>query len=203
MFQGLRWPEWWPRATRRRNTSLGIDRGRAQQTIMSMLANMGADGIEITCEAPTRGTDGVLRQPTDSGVAVWFTSQNYQYAVACDEYVFVRDNLAALSYLFSNIYQLTSIGMHHAASVMLGALREPESEPYEPDYGPDEDISGTDANWWTVFGFQTRMMATLEKCEKKYRDAVKRNHPDRPDGDEEAMKIYTQAITLARKHFDK
>lgn len=203
----LHWPSSWPRTAPENRSAayLGIERARAEQGLIACLGQMGALSVDLTCNPMWRDAQGLVRMPADPGVAVWCQGENgAQYVLACDTYMTVRDNITALFMLVDGIRQAALRGAELAALKMFEGVRTTE---YHGQYTirqepPPPPPNESGAQWWQLFGFPMREAADLAACEKKYRTMVKKIHPDKPDGDAEAMRIWTEAIQQARKHFD-
>lgn len=206
----LRWPASWERTPPglRSAAYLGLERAKAEGALVEGLRQMGASAVEVTCDPMWRDPSGLVRMPADPGVAVWcLTARSEQYVLACDAYMTVRDNISSLLFLVDGVRQAVLRGAGVAAGKMFEGLRVvPEDFVFEPrvsqEQPPTLDPTSAEAQWWQLFGFSIREAADLTTCEKKYRAMVKKIHPDKPDGDAEAMRIWTEAIQAARKHFD-
>lgn len=198
----LRWPPSWERTPFhvRSAGSLGFTRQQAEQGLLVALGEMGARDVQLTCNDLWRDASGLVRQPEDPGVALWFVDAHGDtYALACDSYMTVRDNIGALYQLCEQMRRSALMGASTAVAKMFMGLIIPDTagDPARVDQVP----TGAEAQWWHVFGYRMAEQATLDECERKYRAAVKKVHPDRPDGDADAMRVWTDAIKAAREHF--
>ena len=203
----LRWPTNWERTPPERRSAayLGLERIVSERSLLDTLQQMGARHIEVTCNPTWRDGQGLVRMPADTGVSLWFLDDHGdRYVLACDTYMTVRDNITALYFLAEGMRHAAARGAGVAVAKMFMGLIVTEQEyvgRVTQEAPPSPPADHGSANWWNVFGFSMLAEATLTMCEKKYRAMVKRIHPDKPDGDAEAMRIWTEAIQSARQHF--
>jgi len=151
---------------------------------------MGATCIVISTGVPPR-RDGLPRsgyEPDDPGVAVYWTclkinGRSQEYAIACDVWDRVRDNLHAVEL---SVGALRGLARWGASEIVRRAFTGFAALPPAPDDG-----------WWREV-LDVRSDATLEQCEAAYRAEAHNAHPDRC-GTDEAMKQLNAAIEAARK----
>jgi len=171
----LRWPPSWERTPFhvRSAGSLGFTRQQAEQGLLVALGEMGARDVQLTCNDLWRDASGLVRQPEDPGVALWFVDAHGDtYALACDSYMTVRDNIGALYQLCEQMRRSALMGASTAVAKMFMGLitQDTAGDPARVDQVP----TGAEAQWWHVFGYRMAEQATLDECERKYRAAVKK-----------------------------
>ncbi len=124
-------------------------------------------------------------EPQDPGVAVYFSLKGKPFALACDRYDKVAQNIAALA---AHIEATRAISRHGVASAeetlqAFQALPPPMVTP--PPEPP----------WWEVFGV-VREMADKDTIEALYRAKARTAHPDK-GGSEAAMARLNRARDAA------
>ncbi|TXH52786.1 MAG: J domain-containing protein [Desulfurellales bacterium] len=185
----LHWPANRSRTLRdlRQNSSFKVPSfGRVRDELMRELSLLGAKNIVLSTNVPVR-LDGLpysgMRQPEDTGVAVYFTHGKRQMAFACDRWHKVEDNLRAVQ---RTIEALRGIERWGSGDMLEAAFTGFQALP-APAAGRD---------WSSVLGCPKD--SPLDIIENHYRDLVKKHHPD-AGGSAEKMAELNAAIAQARK----
>jgi hypothetical protein len=148
--------------------------------------------VTISSDIPLRA-DGLPRadrgEPSDPGIAVYFKLDGRDLSFACDSYEATRDNLRALAL---TIEALRGIQRWGASDLMDRAFRGFAALP-EKATSP----------WRETLGFKPDELVTLEKIEIRFRDLVKKHHPDynpnNPNADERFRQIVEARSTARRE----
>jgi hypothetical protein len=185
----LEWPLGKPRAAARKAShfkALGF--GRARDDLFAELKRFGAQRVVLSTNVPLR-LDGIpyanMAQPHDPGAAVYFelgsgTRVRY-YAIACDAYRKVEENLRALVHTLD---AMRTIERHGSSQMLEQAMSGFAALP-------PANAMGT---WWRILGFDDR--PTLDEAKIRYRELVTKHHPDR-GGSEAMMVALNEAIRAA------
>lgn len=123
-------------------------------------------------------------EPADPGIAVYFKFDGRDLSFACDTYISTRDNLRALAL---TIEALRGIQRWGASDLMDRAFRGFAALP-ERATSP----------WRETLGFGKDERVTIDKIDARYRDLVKKHHPDY-GGNEETFRQITEARSIARR----
>lgn len=191
----LEWPIGKAR-TRNRSSSRfkALAFGKARDDVFRELRNfgtLGARDIVLSTNIPLR-IDGLpysgWRQPDDPGVAVYFslpgakhTDSRRYYAIACDSYRKVEENMRALVH---TLEAMRTIERHGSSQLLEQAMSGFAALPPPADPG----------SWWAVLGFTTK--PTLTQAKARWRELVAEHHPDR-GGTHEQMQRLNAAIAAA------
>lgn len=114
-------------------------------------------------------------EPTDPGVAVYFRLKSKPMAFACDRFLRVSENLQAIS---KTIEALRGIERWGASDMMERAFS-----------GFKALTSGPSEDWREVLGFSPIEVVTRKMVESRYRELVKRHHPDMGGGREDFERV--------------
>ncbi|HNE03587.1 MAG TPA: DnaJ domain-containing protein [Anaerolineales bacterium] len=185
----LYWPEGWPRTERhkikraqfkdrsvftaRKQLELEVRRFGGRELIISSNLELKLDGM------PRSGQ----KQPADKGVAIFFTRNKVEMALACDVYSTVEDNLWALVRTLDALRQIERDGspaLINKAFKGFAALPDPNER-----------------NWWEVLGVAAN--ADDDQIKTAYRDLARRYHPDNAESGNidtfhQIQKAYEQAV---------
>jgi len=182
MFEGidaypLSWPAGWPRTDAyRRKRSQFADRtlAKAREFTLNELRILGARGVILSTNVELR-RDGLpmsgRRNPTDTGVAVYFALKGKPCVLACDLWNRVEDNLWA-------------IGKH------VEALRGQERwgvGTIEQAFAGYQALPAPVVNWWEVLGVDRK--AAWADIQAVYRIKGKISHPDNGGNLEEFLRV--------------
>lgn len=187
----LEWPvgkKRCPQRVRSQFTSLAF--GKTSKDLMAELHRFGARQIVISTNVPVSSRTGLpytsLGQPDDPGVAVYFTigvNKPRYYAIACDSYRKVEENMRALVH---TIAAMRTIDRHGGSQLLEQAMSGFAALP--PGDQPK--------TWRSVLGMGER--AKWAEVRERHRELVLRHHPDR-GGSEERMAEINRAFEEAEK----
>lgn len=123
-------------------------------------------------------------EPDDPGVCAYFQLDREPYALACDRYDRVADNLAAIAAHIAATRAITRYGVASAAETLRAFLALPDP------------VAATPRQWWEVLGVPAR--PAWSEVEGAYRRLAVERHPDR-GGSDESMAELNAARDAARK----
>ena len=157
---------------------------RARDGVIKQLDMMCAKDIVISSNVDTykRGGQEIMyadqsKAKEEPGVAVYFTWKKKQYALSCDKYNTVMDNLQAIMKTLEAIRGIERWGtgdMMEAAFDGFKSLPEPKAE---------------DKNWCEVLGVQP--WANAEQIKEAYRKKAMEVHPDKGGSSEMFNRVKT------------
>ena len=149
------------------------------------LGRLGATHEILSTNVKTR-LDGLpysnQPEPTDPGAAVYFKLKGKPRALACDKWMRVADNIAAIAQHIDALRRIDRYGVGTMEQAFAGYAALPPSA---------ED-------WRSVFGLNGG--ATLADVEAKFRALAIQAHPDR-GGDPAVMAKLNAARDAARREF--
>lgn len=183
----LAWPIGWSRTKYPRRSAYG-DRSlaAARDAITHEVRLLGGTKLLISSNLELR-LDGLprsgQRQPSDRGVAIYFTYKTKSVAFACDKWSAVEDNLWAISLALSAIRQIERTG---ASEMLDRAFAGFDALPAPGQTAGD--------SWWGVLKIDP--FATLDEVKAAYRTLVKQHHPD-AGGDPAEFDRVTKAYEIA------
>lgn len=173
----LAWPVGWPRTKESQKARFDGTFARIRSELFAEVERMGGQHIVLSTNIPLR-RDGLpyanIREPADTGVAVYFLRRKKQMVFACDRWSTVRDNMRAIQ---KTIDAIRGIERWGASEMMERAFQAFEALP------PPTDWSGT---------LGVPKSATREDIERAYRSKAKAAHPD-TGGSADAMAALTKA----------
>ena len=152
-----------------------LDKLAARYPILSTNVEPRLDGL------PRSGQ----KDPADSGAAVYFQMDGKPIVLACDNYVTVADNLAAIAAHIGAMRGMARWKVGRTEQMFAGYTALPSATP-------------AGRPWWQVLGFQQRPPERLEDAEIMYRGEIKKAHPDAGGTHERAAEL-NAAIAEARK----
>lgn len=174
----LDWPPEQARHSGRRDPGpYQVTLDRAQRDLVHELELLRAREVVISTGIRVR-QDGYAyasaRDPDDPGVAVYWTRDGQDYAVACDRYRDVRSNLRACGLAIHHLRRLEQAAPSFAEKAFSGFARLAAN-------------AGADGSrpWRDVLGFDGFVPA--EQIEKRYRSLARERHPDLDSGSAAAM----------------
>lgn len=183
----LYWPENWPR-TDPVNQKHARFRDRsvfnARKVLENEVRRFGAGGLIISSNLELK-LDGTprsnQRQPEDRGVAIYFTREDQDMALACDVYTTVEDNLWALCRTLDALRQIERDG----SPALINRAFKGFAQLPDPDTLP----------WWSVL--QLTKNATKDDIVSAYRKLAFQTHPDHGGSTEQfdqVQKAYEAAL---------
>lgn len=184
----LYWPEGWPRARYQNRARFGdhsIAEGR--RVLQNQVRLFGGSNLIISSNLELRISDGLPRsnqkQPTDKGVAIYFTRNKLPFSMGIDVYTTVEDNLWALCRTLDAMRQIERDG---SPELLNRAFRGFAALP-DPDH----------RDWWDVLGVARG--SAQAQIHAQYIILAKQFHPDnKQTGNSELFmqlqKAYEQAL---------
>jgi len=177
----LSWPPGRPR-TKYREVSRFGDRTLAKslQALKTELDRLRAGYITISTNVPLKANGDPYSDPgrmPDPGVAVYFRLNGAQYALCCDRWIAVEDNLYA-------------VAKHIEA--MRGMERWGVACTEQTFAGFKEIAAAAEDAWWQVLCVPET--ATREQIEASYRALARQAHPDVAGG----STAWMQKLNVAR-----
>jgi hypothetical protein len=178
----LSWPEGWPRAKHRGPSPYKVTTDSALTELLNELKLMGAKHVVVSSNVPLRRDGTMYRgdhsdsQMPDPGVAVyWDDREGNPRAIACDDWLTVRENVRAL-------------GM--AIEYLRGLKRCGASEILNRAFMGFKRLSASSSDCWTTLGIERG--ASRERITERYRHLAREHHPDR-GGSAQTMAMINKA----------
>jgi hypothetical protein len=171
-----------------RNNGSTMTNATAAKRVEAELDRLGAvyplisSNVEVTLSGRPRSGQ---KAPEDPGVCVYFQLRSKPYAMACDRYRTVADNLAAIA---AHIDATRAIARHGVATA------EETLQAFQALPGP----STRPRPWADVLGFKAPTQITAAMIDEAYRDLARRRHPDL-GGSDAAMSELNAARDAARR----
>lgn len=165
-------------AAARERLSDELDRIGARYPVLSTNLELRLDGL------PRGGTSN----PSDPGVAVYFQMAGKPIVLACDNFVTVAMNMAAIAAHINAMRGMARWKVGRTEQMFAGYTALPSAMP-------------AGRPWWQVLGFTLEpphSPPTLTQCEAGYRHLMKDAHPDAGGTHERAAEL-NAAIAEARK----
>lgn len=193
----LKWPMGRDRQSKysRKPAAFKTTPGRARDELLHELKLLGARDVVISSNVATyrRGGQDIMyadqsAAKEDPGVAVYYTWKGEQYALACDRYTTVTDNLQALNKTVNAIRGIERWGtgeMMKAAFAGFKAL-------------PEQSQSQT--AWYEVLEVSPK--ANESQIKEAYRRKAMESHPDRGGNSERfnlVQNAYQQGMSAASR----
>jgi hypothetical protein len=174
----LQWPDGWPRSKSRSPARFDMSLDRAERDLRWQIEQLGGTYPLITHDRFARnGMD-----PTDPGVAVYFSVEGQQRVFAADRWDRIRDNIRAIA---KTIEALRGIERWGASEMMERAFAAFVALPAP--------------SWRDELGYEPGARPKPAEVEARYRELAKRWHPDAAGGNAEKFKAITAARDAARK----
>jgi hypothetical protein len=172
----LAWPAGQPRA-RSRGSSKFRERSLASafQELKAELTRLGAQYIVISTNVPLKANGEPYSDPgrmPDPGVATYFKLRGKSYALACDRWSTVEENIYALAKHIEAMRGMERWGVGSVEQTFAG-FKQLTSES-EPD-------------WWVVLGLDAR--ASVDQILAAHRAKAMAAHPDRGGTTEQMTRV--------------
>jgi hypothetical protein len=182
----LYWPESWPRAKYQKQAKFGdhsVAKGR--KVLQDQVRLFGGSDLIISSNLELK-LDGMpksnQRQPYDRGVAIFFKRNKHDFALACDVYTTVEDNLWALCRTLDALRQIERDG---SPALINRAFKGFAALP-----APDQK------KWWEVLGVAEN--ASSEQIKQAFYAMARKYHPDNKEtGDPALFRQAQEAYELA------
>ncbi len=185
----LHWPVGYPRTKIREKSRFKTSITGAVNNVLDELRRFGADtGRKVEHVTISSNFSLSDSRPVDTGVAVYFRWDNIDACIAVDKYIWIEDNLQAIS----KVIEADRTKMRHGGlNIVRASFRGYAALP------PPKDASGQlAAPWWQTLGLPQD--ATLPQVDATYRVKVKECHPDK-GGDPAQFNLIVQAVQQARE----
>lgn len=184
----LSWPDGMPRTEpgRKASSQFRSSLSAALKNVKGSLQAFGRDSgkavTEIVLSSNVGGLD--IGQPSDSGVAAWFTWDGQQRCIAVDRYPKVEDNLQAIHHVLeARRTEMRHGGLHVVRQTFKGFTALPAPPGKKP--------------WREVFGFGPYETPIAAGIDARYRVLAAKAHPD-AGGSTEAMAALNAARAEAK-----
>ena len=178
MAHPLYWPEGWKRERYRSHARYKLTFVEARKHLLKQVQLLGGSNPVISSNMPLR-QDGLplaggYREPSDPGVAIYWTKKGVTHVMACDHWHKTVDNMRALGLALE---ALRAVDRSGASQVLERAFAGFASLP--------APVSG----WRATLGFAANENPSREALKERYRQRIFENHPDRGGSEETTRKI--------------
>lgn len=182
----LYWPEGWKRTSFRESSRFKTGFGAARQFLILEIERMGGHKTIISSNISLRN-DGLPRanmpQPSDPGIAVYFTRGGKEYVFACDKFSKTHDNIYAIA---------------KTIEAMRGIERWGASDMMERAFTGFSALPAKAAQWWRhPLGFDESQIVTADDVQSRFRELAHSCHPDKSGGNSEQFMLINQARDAA------
>lgn len=164
--------------------TMSLNSADAATRLENQLERMGAADLILSTNMQLR-LDGVPKsnqgEPGDPGAAIYFRLKGKPRVLACDRYLRVADNIAALAAHVDALRRIDRYGV--------GSL--------EQAFAGYTSLPATSADWWIVL--EVPINASREQVEAAYRKKAKESHPDIAGGSHGDMARLNAARDAALK----
>jgi len=171
----LEWPLGWKRTDsyRRQRASFQtkssadgrLSVAKAMERLQGEIDRLGGRNAVLSTNVSLR-LDGRPRsdqEPSDPGVALYFTFKGKATVLACDKWNRVADNIAALAAHIDALRRVDRYGVGTIEQALAGYKALP---------------ADTAANWRAVFGFAKDSRPTVDQVDSAYKRLAREKHPD-------------------------
>jgi DnaJ-domain-containing protein 1 len=184
----LHFPRTQPRTVVPQRSQFKLTLAESRDDLFNELRKLGARDIVLSSNVEVR-RDGLpyanRPEPTDRGVAVYFSWRNIPYCLACDKWDKVKDNIRGIALHISALRGQERWGVGSVEQAFEGYKRLPPGQTQE--------------DWWTVL--EVKEWAGSFDIQSNYRRLAKVHHPD-AGGDrtkfEQINRAYEQAKSQSR-----
>jgi hypothetical protein len=174
----LEWPLGWPRTKRRIPASFGTKQTQDHRVTIAIATSRLEDQLEMLgAKAPVLSSNVSLRldgrprsdeNPGDPGAAIYFSFKGKATVLACDRFLRVADNIAAMAAHIDALRRIDRYGVGTIEQALAGYRALP---------------ADTAADWRSVFGFPAGSRPSLDQVEQAFRVRAQHAHPDRGGSD--------------------
>ncbi|PHM09207.1 J domain-containing protein [Nostoc sp. 'Peltigera malacea cyanobiont' DB3992] len=123
-----------------------------------------------------------FREPDDPGVAVYFRIKKKNYALCCDRWLKVKDNLRAIGLHIAAMRGMERWGVGNVEQAFMGYQALPPQT--------------NEKKWWDVLGVNPR--PSDEEIKEAYRKLARQHHPDN-GGSADQMAAINASYEQAKK----
>lgn len=162
------------------SSAKSVSRADAMARLEQQLDLLGAIYPVVSSDMPLRqdGQPHLGRaEPADPGVCVYFQLERKPYAMACDKFDRLAQNLAAIAQHIEATRRIERYGVATAAETLQAFQALP--------------APGAPRKWWDVLGVPSN--PTRKQVSEAFRRLSAERHPDKPGGSHDAMAELTAA----------
>ncbi len=141
------------------NTAIATDRLEKQLDALGGKDPVLSTNVTLNLRGVPRGDEN----PYDPGAAIYFKFRGKATVLACDSYVRVDDNIAALAAHIDALRRIERYGVGTIEQALAGYKALPADSA---------------ADWRAVFGFAADSRPTTEQVDAKFKEWAKQKHPD-------------------------
>ncbi|MCW5319024.1 DnaJ domain-containing protein [Nostoc sp. KVJ3] len=185
----LTWATIYPRTPqhKRMEARFEVSFAVARDQLLHELELLGAFAVVISSNVQLR-RDGLpyanFTEPDDSGVAVYFRIKKKNYALCCDKWLKVKDNLRAIGLHIAAMRGMERWGVGSVEQAFAGYQALPPQ--------------ASERKWWEVLGVDVR--ASDDEVKATYRKLARKYHPDGGSSpDSEKMAVINAAYEKAKQ----
>ncbi len=178
------------RADLRSDARFSVSFAKARDELLHELELLGAIGVLISSNVPLCQDGlpkGTYTEPVDPGVAVYFKLKEKVFALACDKWNWVQDNMRAIGLHVAAIRGMQRWGVGELEQAFAGYEALP----------PSASKSKPKNEWWEVLGIAKS--ASGKEIKEAYLNLAKIHHPDN-GGDNQKMIEINSAYEQATKY---
>jgi hypothetical protein len=181
----LQWPPGFPRSSRRERGAFKTTLARALENVQTSVRLFGKDsGKPVTGVVMSSNVTLGAHNPTDPGVAVYFTWEAMQICIPVDRYDTVAGNLQAIHH----VLEARRVELRHGTLALVRATFRGFAALPPPK------------SWRDVLTIEPGTRPSIEIIEQRFRDLARERHPDR-GGSNEMMAELNRARDEARKEW--
>ena len=177
---------------KRKRSQFQVSFAKARDELLVELSRLSATQIVISSDVPLR-QDGLpyarYREPDDPGVAVYFKTFKKEYALSCDRWDRVKDNIRAIGKHIKALRGIERWGVSSVEEAMMPFLLPTASPTYQQNRQND-----LFSMWWTILNVSPN--ATVEEIKCAYKKLSLTHHPD-AGGDRELWERLSKAYSEA------
>ena len=161
-------------SNKRKRSQFQVSFAKARDDLLVELKRLNAVNIVISSNVETR-QDGLpyarRKDPDDPGVAVYFRSFKKEYALGCDKWDKVKDNIRAISCHISALRGIERWGVSSVEEAFEPFLLPTASPTYQQNRQNDSF-----STWWTVLNVSPN--ASVDEIKQAYKKLSLTHHPD-------------------------
>jgi hypothetical protein len=168
----LEWPNGWTRTRPSDRIDAPFRRYKVRLSVIDALTRLETELDRLGALAATLSSnvslrlDGRIRgdeTPADPGAAVYFRFKGKATVLACDRFLRVADNIAAIAGHIEAIRRVERYGVGTIEQALAGYKALPADSA---------------ANWRAVFGFAADASPSIAQLDAVYKQAAREHHPD-------------------------
>jgi hypothetical protein len=171
----LEWPVGWKRTASRQRIAASFGTKRTvnrRLTVMIATERLENEVERLGARNPVLSTNVSLRldgrprsdeNPSDPGAAIYFSFKGKANVLACDRFLTVADNIAAIAGHIEALRRVERYGVGTIEQALAGYKALPADSA---------------ANWRAVFGFGADARPTVDQVDTAYKSLAKTKHPD-------------------------